>query len=296
MFLAADETPDAEIELTYNWGSDEDYGGARNFGHLAFRVDDIYATCEHLQSMGYTIHRPPRDGHMAFVRSPDQISIELLQEGHLPPQEPWASMANTGTSWCRAARPSEAVGRAGSRSKSPGARDVFRVQAGAARALDVGEVVVEEQRALRRVAEAFDARRNAIGAGFETPQRARCRRCVREQRMTAAAVASGSKSSDQRAVVGEDGDLAAAGERERCARNVAWCTPSTASARGGPGARDRRAAERVAPSAARYCVVVESGRRRSGVPGRCRTARRTPLPASRPMRGAQCAPCGAAWS
>ena len=98
VFLAADETPDAEIELTFNWGSDEDYGSARNFGHLAFRVQDINATCAHLQSMGYTIHRPPRDGHMAFVRSPDRISVELLQDGHLPPQEPWASMPNTG-SW-----------------------------------------------------------------------------------------------------------------------------------------------------------------------------------------------------
>ena len=98
VFLAADETPNAEIELTHNWGSDEDYGSARNFGHLAFRVADIYATCAHLQSMGYLISRPPRDGHMAFVRSPDLISVELLQEGHLPPQEPWASMPNTG-SW-----------------------------------------------------------------------------------------------------------------------------------------------------------------------------------------------------
>ena len=100
VFLAADETPGAEIELTYNWpdagGGSEDYGSARNFGHLAFRVDDIYATCAHLQSMGYTINRPPRDGHMAFVRSPDLISVELLQDGHLPPQEPWASMPNTG--------------------------------------------------------------------------------------------------------------------------------------------------------------------------------------------------------
>ena len=96
VFLAADETPDAEIELTWNWGSTEDYGGARNFGHLAFRVDDIYATCAHLQSMGVTINRPPRDGHMAFVRSPDLVSIELLQEGNLPPREPWASMPNTG--------------------------------------------------------------------------------------------------------------------------------------------------------------------------------------------------------
>ena len=96
IFLAAPGSPDAEIELTHNWGSNEDYGSARNFGHLAFRVDDIYATCARLQSMGYTINRPPRDGHMAFVRSPDLISVELLQEGHLPPQEPWASMSNTG--------------------------------------------------------------------------------------------------------------------------------------------------------------------------------------------------------
>jgi len=96
VFLAADETPEAEIELTHNWDSTEDYGSARNFGHLAFRVKDIYATCAHLQSMGYTISRPPRDGHMAFVRSPDLVSVELLQEGHLPPQEPWASMPNTG--------------------------------------------------------------------------------------------------------------------------------------------------------------------------------------------------------
>jgi lactoylglutathione lyase len=96
IFLAAPESPDAELELTYNWDSDEDYGSARNFGHLAFRVQNIYDTCAHLQSMGYTINRPPRDGHMAFVRSPDLISVELLQEGHLPPQEPWASMPNTG--------------------------------------------------------------------------------------------------------------------------------------------------------------------------------------------------------
>ncbi len=96
VFLAADETPDAEIELTWNWDP-EDYGSARNFGHLAFRVDDIYATCAHLQSMGVTINRPPRDGHMAFVRSPDRISIELLQKGDsLAPAEPWASMPNTG--------------------------------------------------------------------------------------------------------------------------------------------------------------------------------------------------------
>ena len=98
IFLAADESPDAEIELTYNWDADEDYGSARNFGHLAFRVADIYASCQHLLDMGYTINRPPRDGHMAFVRSPDLVSVELLQDGTLPPQEPWASMPNTG-SW-----------------------------------------------------------------------------------------------------------------------------------------------------------------------------------------------------
>ena len=96
IFLAADESPDAEIELTYNWDADEDYGSARNFGHLAFRVADIYASCQHLLDMGYTINRPPRDGHMAFVRSPDLVSVELLQDGHLPPQEPWVSMPNTG--------------------------------------------------------------------------------------------------------------------------------------------------------------------------------------------------------
>jgi lactoylglutathione lyase len=99
VFLAAPDSPEAEIELTHNWGSDEDYGSARNFGHLAFRVDDIYATCAHLAAMGVTINRPPRDGHMAFVRSPDLISIELLQKGaHLAPAEPWASMPNSG-SW-----------------------------------------------------------------------------------------------------------------------------------------------------------------------------------------------------
>lgn len=97
IFLAAPDSPEAEIELTHNWGSQEDYGSARNFGHLAFRVDDIYATCAHLQQMGVVINRPPRDGHMAFVRSPDLISIELLQAGKpLPPSEPWLSMANTG--------------------------------------------------------------------------------------------------------------------------------------------------------------------------------------------------------
>lgn len=96
IYLAAPDSPEFEIELTHNWGSQEDYGSARNFGHLAFRVDDIYAVCAHLQAMGYTINRPPRDGHMAFVRSPDLISVELLQNGHLPPAEPWASMPNTG--------------------------------------------------------------------------------------------------------------------------------------------------------------------------------------------------------
>ncbi|MDO5610166.1 MAG: VOC family protein [Pseudomonadota bacterium] len=97
VYFGAPENPEAEIELTLNWGSDEDYGSARNFGHLAFEVDDIYAICAHLQSMGITINRPPRDGWMAFVRSPDLISIELLQKGErLPPQEPWASMANSG--------------------------------------------------------------------------------------------------------------------------------------------------------------------------------------------------------
>ena len=92
----------AEVELTYNWppedGEGEVYTGGRNFGHLAYRVDDIYATCQALMDAGHIIHRPPRDGHMAFVKSPDGISVELLQEGHLPPQEPWASMPNVG-SW-----------------------------------------------------------------------------------------------------------------------------------------------------------------------------------------------------
>jgi lactoylglutathione lyase len=96
VYLAAPENTDTEIELTYNY-DDEDYGSARNFGHLAFAVDDIYATCAHLQSMGIVIARPPRDGHMAFVRSPDLISIELLQKGGaLAPREPWVSMANMG--------------------------------------------------------------------------------------------------------------------------------------------------------------------------------------------------------
>jgi lactoylglutathione lyase len=84
------------VEITWNWDKEE-YSGGRNFGHLAYRVDDIYATCQHLLDGGVTINRPPRDGHMAFVRSPDGISIELLQRGEsLPPEEPWASMENTG--------------------------------------------------------------------------------------------------------------------------------------------------------------------------------------------------------
>ncbi|WP_369943318.1 VOC family protein [Xanthomonas medicagonis] len=97
VYFGAPENPEAEVELTYNWGSDEDYGSARNFGHLAFEVDDIYAICAHLQAQGVVINRPPRDGRMAFVRSPDLISIELLQKGEaLAPAEPWASMPNTG--------------------------------------------------------------------------------------------------------------------------------------------------------------------------------------------------------
>jgi lactoylglutathione lyase len=84
------------LELTYNWDS-EDYTGGRNFGHLAYRVENIYETCQKLLEAGYTIHRPPRDGHMAFVKSPDGISVELLQDGNLAPAEPWASMPNTGT-------------------------------------------------------------------------------------------------------------------------------------------------------------------------------------------------------
>ncbi|HEV7227466.1 lactoylglutathione lyase [Brevundimonas sp.] len=92
---AAERSP--EVELTWNWDP-EVYTGGRNFGHLAYRVDDIYAACERLRAGGVTINRPPRDGHMAFVRSPDGISIELLQEGErLPPAEPWVSMPNAGT-------------------------------------------------------------------------------------------------------------------------------------------------------------------------------------------------------
>lgn len=97
VYLAATENPDVEIELTYNY-DDEDYGSARNFGHLAFAVRDIYAACERLQSYGVAISRPPRDGRMAFVRSPDGVSIELLQKGEpLVPKEPWRSMSNIGT-------------------------------------------------------------------------------------------------------------------------------------------------------------------------------------------------------
>ncbi|TCK28170.1 lactoylglutathione lyase [Ancylobacter aquaticus] len=97
IFLAAPgQEGVAEVELTYNWDP-ETYGEGRNFGHLAFEVDDIYAACQKLQNGGVTINRPPRDGRMAFVRSPDNVSIELLQKGDaLPPLEPWASMANTG--------------------------------------------------------------------------------------------------------------------------------------------------------------------------------------------------------
>jgi lactoylglutathione lyase len=96
VFLAAPGDSDAQVELTWNWDPEKLEGG-RNFGHLAYLVDDIYAVCQRLQDGGVTILRPPRDGHMAFVRSPDQISIELLQKGGaLPPREPWASMPNTG--------------------------------------------------------------------------------------------------------------------------------------------------------------------------------------------------------
>jgi lactoylglutathione lyase len=103
VYLAAPGDDAAQVELTYNWpdenGQTEDYGGARNFGHIAYGVDDIYALCARLQAAGVQILRPPRDGRMAFVRSPDQISIELLQNGAaLPPAEPWVSMPNVG-SW-----------------------------------------------------------------------------------------------------------------------------------------------------------------------------------------------------
>ena len=96
VFLAAPGDEDAQVELTWNWDPEE-YTGGRNFGHLAYAVDDIYALCQHLQDEGVTINRPPRDGRMAFVRSPDGISIELLQKGEaLPTSEPWVSMPNDG--------------------------------------------------------------------------------------------------------------------------------------------------------------------------------------------------------
>ena len=96
IFLAAPRDEDAQVELTWNWDP-EDYDEGRNFGHLAYAVDDIYALCQRLMDGGVTINRPPRDGRMAFVRSPDNISVELLQKGDsLPAQEPWASMENTG--------------------------------------------------------------------------------------------------------------------------------------------------------------------------------------------------------
>ncbi len=96
VFLAAPGDEEAQVELTHNWDPEE-YDEGRNFGHLAYRVDDIYALCQKLMDAGVTINRPPRDGHMAFVRSPDNISIELLQKGEsLPPEEPWASMESEG--------------------------------------------------------------------------------------------------------------------------------------------------------------------------------------------------------
>ena len=104
IFMAAPgQEGTAEVELTYNWppedgSAPEEYTGGRNFGHLAYRVENIYETCQRLRDAGVTINRPPRDGHMAFVRTPDGVSIELLQDGHLEPREPWASMANSG-SW-----------------------------------------------------------------------------------------------------------------------------------------------------------------------------------------------------
>ena len=96
IFLGAQDNPDAQVELTWNWDP-EAYSGGRNFGHLAYEVEDIFELCQRLMDAGVTINRPPRDGHMAFVRSPDGISIELLQKGgSLPPQEPWTSMPNSG--------------------------------------------------------------------------------------------------------------------------------------------------------------------------------------------------------
>ncbi|MEO9572749.1 MAG: VOC family protein [Tateyamaria sp.] len=98
LFMAPPDQPECPVELTYNWDGDDGLpSDSRHFGHLAYRVDNIYEMCQHLMDNGVTINRPPRDGHMAFVRSPDNVSIELLQEGDdLPPTEPWASMGNTG--------------------------------------------------------------------------------------------------------------------------------------------------------------------------------------------------------
>jgi lactoylglutathione lyase len=96
IFMAAPGDENAQVELTHNW-DEKGYEGGRNFGHLAYRVNDIYETCRRLMDHGVTINRPPRDGHMAFVRTPDNISVELLQDGYLEPREPWASMPNTGT-------------------------------------------------------------------------------------------------------------------------------------------------------------------------------------------------------
>ena len=97
VFLAAPNDKSAEIELTYNWDGDNLGEGSRNFGHLAYRVENIYEPCQRLKDMGYTSNRPPRDRHMAFVKSPDKISVEILQDGYLEPLEPWKSMENTGT-------------------------------------------------------------------------------------------------------------------------------------------------------------------------------------------------------
>ena len=101
IYLAAPGDEDAQVELTYNWPPEdgspaEDYKGGRNFGHIAYQVENIYETCQRLMDAGVTINRPPRDGHMAFIRTPDNISIELLQDGQLDPAEPWASMPNIG--------------------------------------------------------------------------------------------------------------------------------------------------------------------------------------------------------
>jgi lactoylglutathione lyase len=101
IFLACPGDEEAQVELTYNWppadgSAGEDYDGGRNFGHLAYRVENIYETCQRLMDAGVTINRPPRDGHMAFIRTPNNISIELLQDGHLEPAEPWVSMPNVG--------------------------------------------------------------------------------------------------------------------------------------------------------------------------------------------------------